>query len=82
MELDRNIPGHDLVSKSEIISAEECRTQCQTTPGCTAWTWLPPSVPGWENKCYLKGEGGAQAKRSLWQDVVSGLRDCKSKELI
>ena len=75
-----NIDNHYLDWKWPIFSMEECKAQCQTTPGCTAWTWFPPSIPDIENMCSLKGEGGAQAKRNFWADVVSGLRDCKGKE--
>ena len=78
VEHDMNIGGHDLDGMPGN-SAEECRTQCQANPDCTAWVWLSPWSPP---KCSLKGEGGAEAPRGSYQGFVSGLRDCKSRGLI
>ena len=84
VDLEVYIHGHDLATKLDIISHEECRTECQATPGCTAWTWVGETEadPKYNNRCYLKGEGGAEAKRKSRTNRVTGLRECKSKKLI
>ena len=59
---------HDIDSKGEVESWEDCGIFCQSTKGCKYWTWNKSNL-----MCYLKDNNSYSEHNDI---AVSGDRNC------
>ena len=72
IEIDIGYAGHDLFPNIENIDSwEVCRDQCENTPACFAWCWIP-------NQCGLKKASWASG-RTKHTGAISGKKNCKGE---
>ena len=56
-----------------VMSAEDCQTECQNDIDCQFWTWNSPNFKRNQNTCWLKaGKGQIRAVSGK----ISGPRTC------